>query len=86
MSMIDWDNLGCTLECQHLHNKVRLVKFMHNWLNTGYKKKIFDENAVDGCPVCQTTEETWTHLFQYQHEDALAIRTLAITMLKSELL
>eukprot|EP00957_Ditylum_brightwellii_P113598 8660665-Ditylum_brightwellii.AAC.1 len=73
MNMIDWNNLGCALECQHLHNKDRLVKFMHNWLNTGSQKKKIDENAVDDCPVCLTTEETWTHLFQCQHEDTLAI-------------
>eukprot|EP00957_Ditylum_brightwellii_P140079 10673679-Ditylum_brightwellii.AAC.1 len=86
MNKIAWDNLGSALECQHLHNKVRLVKFIHNWLNTGYQKKKFDENAVDGCPVCQTTEEIWMYLFQCQHEDAIAIQTLAITMFKSELL
>eukprot|EP00957_Ditylum_brightwellii_P200130 15256622-Ditylum_brightwellii.AAC.1 len=73
MNVIDWNNLGCALEHQHLHNKVGLVKCMHNWLNTGYQKKKFDENADDDCPVCQTTEETWAYLFQCQHEYALAI-------------
>eukprot|EP00957_Ditylum_brightwellii_P014851 1119610-Ditylum_brightwellii.AAC.1 len=62
--MIDWDNLGCVLERQHLHTKIRLVTFVHNWLNTGYQKKKIDENAADECPVCLTMEETWTHLFQ----------------------
>eukprot|EP00957_Ditylum_brightwellii_P177548 13523605-Ditylum_brightwellii.AAC.2 len=61
--MINWVNLGCTLEHQHLHNKVRLVKCMHNWLNTGSQKKKIDENAVNYCPVFLTTEEMWMHLF-----------------------
>eukprot|EP00957_Ditylum_brightwellii_P091343 6954538-Ditylum_brightwellii.AAC.1 len=39
MNQIDWDNLGITLEQQQLFNKVRLVKFVHNWLNTGHQKK-----------------------------------------------
>eukprot|EP00957_Ditylum_brightwellii_P005247 400363-Ditylum_brightwellii.AAC.1 len=49
--MIDWNNLGCALELQHLHNKVRLVKFMHNWLNTGSQKKKIDKNGVADCPA-----------------------------------
>eukprot|EP00957_Ditylum_brightwellii_P156217 11890426-Ditylum_brightwellii.AAC.1 len=47
MNKIHWDNLGITLERQQLFNKVRLVKFMHNWLNTGHQKKQIDKNAVD---------------------------------------
>eukprot|EP00957_Ditylum_brightwellii_P123717 9431816-Ditylum_brightwellii.AAC.1 len=39
MNKIDWDNLGIMLEGQQLFNKVQLVKFMHNCLNTGYQKK-----------------------------------------------
>eukprot|EP00957_Ditylum_brightwellii_P002371 181426-Ditylum_brightwellii.AAC.1 len=86
MNMTDWDNLGRALERQHLHTKIRLVKFMHNCLNTGYQKKKIDETAANECPVCLTTEETWMHLFQCQHVDAIAIRMLTITMFKSGLL
>eukprot|EP00957_Ditylum_brightwellii_P172750 13151300-Ditylum_brightwellii.AAC.1 len=59
---------------------------MHNWLNTGYQKKIIDENAVTDCPVCMSQEESWQHMFQCAHEDSVAIKTLAITTLKSELI
>eukprot|EP00957_Ditylum_brightwellii_P085760 6524266-Ditylum_brightwellii.AAC.1 len=82
MNMIDWDNLGCVLEHQHLHTKIRLVKCIHYWLNTGYQQKKIDENAANECPVCLTMEETWAHLFQYQHANAIAIRMLAITTFK----
>eukprot|EP00957_Ditylum_brightwellii_P111058 8469311-Ditylum_brightwellii.AAC.1 len=43
MNKIDWDNLGTMLERQQLFNKVRLVKFMRNWLNTGHQKKQIDK-------------------------------------------
>eukprot|EP00957_Ditylum_brightwellii_P048043 3648362-Ditylum_brightwellii.AAC.1 len=74
------------LEQQQLFNKVRLVKFMHKWLNTGHQKKQIDKNAVDACSICLDAEETWQHLFQRQHEDSIAIRTLALTLFKTELL
>eukprot|EP00957_Ditylum_brightwellii_P023773 1794170-Ditylum_brightwellii.AAC.1 len=86
MNKIDWDNLGTTLEHQQLFNKVRLVNFMHNWLNTDHQKKQIDKNAVDACPICLDAEETWQLLFQCQHKDSIAIRTLALTLFKSELL
>eukprot|EP00957_Ditylum_brightwellii_P209594 15362396-Ditylum_brightwellii.AAC.1 len=59
MNKIDWDNLRITLEQQQLFNKVRLVKFMHNWLNTGYQKKQINKNAVDTCPMCLDAKKTW---------------------------
>eukprot|EP00957_Ditylum_brightwellii_P003596 272474-Ditylum_brightwellii.AAC.1 len=86
MNKIDWDNLGIMLEQQQLFNKVRLVTFMHNWLNTGHHKKQIDKNAVDACPICLDVEETWRHLFQCQHEDSIMIRTFALTLFKSDLL
>eukprot|EP00957_Ditylum_brightwellii_P138706 10573028-Ditylum_brightwellii.AAC.1 len=86
MNKIDWDNLGTMLDWQQLSTKVRLVKFMNNWLNTGHQKQQIDENAVNACQICLDTEETWWHLFQCQHEDSIAIRTFALTILESELL
>eukprot|EP00957_Ditylum_brightwellii_P076016 5778353-Ditylum_brightwellii.AAC.1 len=59
MNKIDWNNLGITLEQQQLFNKVRLVKFMQNWLNTGHQKKQINKNAVDAYPICLDAEETW---------------------------
>eukprot|EP00957_Ditylum_brightwellii_P056198 4260187-Ditylum_brightwellii.AAC.1 len=59
---------------------------MHNWLNMGHQKKQIDKNAINACPICLETEETWRHLFQCQHEDSIAIRTLALILFKLELL
>eukprot|EP00957_Ditylum_brightwellii_P199774 15228895-Ditylum_brightwellii.AAC.1 len=59
---------------------------MHNWLNTGHQKKHIDKNVVNTCPICLDAEETWQHLFQHQHKDSIAIRTLALTLFKSDLL
>eukprot|EP00957_Ditylum_brightwellii_P111672 8517755-Ditylum_brightwellii.AAC.1 len=47
MNKIDWDKLGITLEQQQLFNKVGLVKFMRNWLNTGHQKKQIDKNVAN---------------------------------------
>eukprot|EP00957_Ditylum_brightwellii_P186302 14184628-Ditylum_brightwellii.AAC.1 len=65
---------------------MRLVNFMHNWLNMGHQKKEIDKNVVSACPVCLDAKETWQHLFQYQLKDSIAIRTLALTLFKWELL
>eukprot|EP00957_Ditylum_brightwellii_P075722 5754805-Ditylum_brightwellii.AAC.1 len=59
---------------------------MHNWLNMGHQKKQIDKNAVNACPICLDVEETWQHIFQCQHKDSIAIKTLALTLFKSELL
>eukprot|EP00957_Ditylum_brightwellii_P176507 13442382-Ditylum_brightwellii.AAC.1 len=77
--MIDWDNLGQSLESQKLHIQIRLVKFMNVWLNTGTQKRKFYEEAVISCPTCCADTETWQNLFQRQHADTVAVRTLALT-------
>eukprot|EP00957_Ditylum_brightwellii_P028253 2133932-Ditylum_brightwellii.AAC.1 len=35
---------------------------------------------------CLSKEETWEHLFQCRHDDAIAIKVLALTQLKSNLI
>eukprot|EP00957_Ditylum_brightwellii_P027863 2105611-Ditylum_brightwellii.AAC.1 len=57
MNKIDWENHGTALGHQQLFIKVRLVKFMNNWLNTGHQKKLMDDNAVHACSICLDTEE-----------------------------
>eukprot|EP00957_Ditylum_brightwellii_P053749 4071928-Ditylum_brightwellii.AAC.1 len=59
---------------------------MHNWLNTGHQKKKINENDVADCPVCGSQEESWQHLFQCTHVNSLAIKTLALTAFKSEVI
>eukprot|EP00957_Ditylum_brightwellii_P165962 12635981-Ditylum_brightwellii.AAC.1 len=59
---------------------------MHNWLNTGHQKKKINESAVADCPVCGSQEESWQHLFWCTHADSVAIKTLAFTAFKSELI
>eukprot|EP00957_Ditylum_brightwellii_P108377 8267823-Ditylum_brightwellii.AAC.1 len=86
MNKFDWENLGTAYERQQLFAKVRQVKPMHNWLNTGYQKKKINENAVADCPVCVSQEESWQHLFQYTHANSVAIKTFALTAFKSELI
>eukprot|EP00957_Ditylum_brightwellii_P065418 4962527-Ditylum_brightwellii.AAC.1 len=59
---------------------------MHNWLNTGMQKQNFYKDAVADCPICCTENETWTHMFQCPHDDAISLRSLALTKFKSALI
>eukprot|EP00957_Ditylum_brightwellii_P094031 7159489-Ditylum_brightwellii.AAC.1 len=59
---------------------------MHDWLNTGHQKQISNKDTVTDCPVCNETKETWTHMFQCQHKNSIAIQTLAVTTFRSTLL
>eukprot|EP00957_Ditylum_brightwellii_P210249 15364735-Ditylum_brightwellii.AAC.1 len=86
MTLIDWDNLRAALERQRLRTKVRLVKFMHNWLNMGHQKQKCNEDVVGDCPICHATKETWTHLFQCSNDDSIAIHALAIRKFWSKLI
>eukprot|EP00957_Ditylum_brightwellii_P023101 1742893-Ditylum_brightwellii.AAC.1 len=52
---------------------------MHNWLNTGTQKQKFHKEAVANCPICCAENETWMRMFQCPHEDAITLRSLAIT-------
>eukprot|EP00957_Ditylum_brightwellii_P181527 13827728-Ditylum_brightwellii.AAC.1 len=67
-----------TLAKQHLFNKVRLVKFMHNWLHVGRWKNLINQTDLGNCPVCSKSHKTWQYLFHCQHPDSLAIRSLAL--------
>eukprot|EP00957_Ditylum_brightwellii_P175622 13371562-Ditylum_brightwellii.AAC.1 len=86
MDKIDWNQLGNALEHQKLHTQVQLVKFVHNWLNTGTQKQKFYEDAVTDCPNCCTENGTWMHMFQYPHDDAISLQSLALTKFKSLLI
>eukprot|EP00957_Ditylum_brightwellii_P027408 2072258-Ditylum_brightwellii.AAC.1 len=86
MEEIEWDRLGNALERQKLHTQIQLIKFMHNWLNTGMQKQKFYKDAVAGCPICCAENETWTHMFQCPHDNALSLRSLALTKFKSSLI
>eukprot|EP00957_Ditylum_brightwellii_P049721 3770534-Ditylum_brightwellii.AAC.1 len=59
---------------------------MNNWLNTGTQKRKFYEEAVMSCHICCADIETWQHLFQCQHTDTVAVRTLAVTKFRSTLI
>eukprot|EP00957_Ditylum_brightwellii_P155071 11804033-Ditylum_brightwellii.AAC.1 len=86
MDDIDWVRLGIAPEHQTLHTQIWLIKFMHNWLNTGSQKQKFHEDTVADCPVCCAEDEMWMHMFQCPHNDAILLRSLALTKFKSSLI
>eukprot|EP00957_Ditylum_brightwellii_P064831 4918464-Ditylum_brightwellii.AAC.2 len=59
---------------------------MHNWLNTDTQKQKFHEEAVADCPIYCVENETWMHMFQCPHKDAIMLRSLAITKFKLSLI
>eukprot|EP00957_Ditylum_brightwellii_P184683 14065493-Ditylum_brightwellii.AAC.1 len=61
MDEIDWENLGKALAAQKLNTQILIIKFMHNWMNTGTQKQKFYKDAVMLCPICCSETETWQH-------------------------
>eukprot|EP00957_Ditylum_brightwellii_P062765 4763391-Ditylum_brightwellii.AAC.1 len=85
MESVAWGLLGKSLQWQCHNNQIQLIKFMHNWLNTGAQKQEFDEHAANCCPVCGTATETWEHLFQCDHDNKMAMKLLSLTRCKINL-
>ena len=86
MKWIKWNNLGAAYDHQELYTKVHLSTLMHNWLNIGHQKQKFYDNAVSVCPICNATKETWEHIFQCEHDDAITLCTVSHTQFKSDLI
>eukprot|EP00957_Ditylum_brightwellii_P090403 6884629-Ditylum_brightwellii.AAC.1 len=59
---------------------------MHNWLNIGQQKQKVYKDAVAVCPICQANNETWQHMFQFDHDNSKMIQTFALIQFKSDLL
>ena len=85
MDQIDWDTHGKALQRQPTMLRIRLIKFLHNWLNTGEQKVRINSNAVGDCPICGKEEESWMHLLKCEHIKAVTTRTAAVTKLKGDL-
>eukprot|EP00957_Ditylum_brightwellii_P128268 9782886-Ditylum_brightwellii.AAC.1 len=71
---IQWQALGSVFESLTLPNKIRSLKFQHNWLPTGIRKKKWDLTALAICPICADKEEDWEHLFKCKHDSACTSR------------
>eukprot|EP00957_Ditylum_brightwellii_P145367 11070403-Ditylum_brightwellii.AAC.1 len=50
------------------------------------QKQKFYKDAVADCPICCTESKTWTHMFQCPHDDAISLRSLALTKFKLSLI
>eukprot|EP00957_Ditylum_brightwellii_P176782 13466444-Ditylum_brightwellii.AAC.1 len=83
---IDWDNLGKALAAQKLNTQMQIIKFMHNWLNTGTQKQKFYKDAIMSCPVFCLETEKWQHMFNCKHEGSTTLCTLALTKFNSALI
>eukprot|EP00957_Ditylum_brightwellii_P029919 2264243-Ditylum_brightwellii.AAC.1 len=50
------------------------------------QKQKFYKDAVADCSICCAENETWMHMFQCPHDNAISLRSLALTELKSALI
>ena len=70
--LVDWDALESALSKEPLSQRVRLIKFMHEWLPTMKRQHRYKMSATALCPVCKKRIETQTHFFRCKHPDSLA--------------
>eukprot|EP00957_Ditylum_brightwellii_P191324 14567537-Ditylum_brightwellii.AAC.2 len=68
MNQVQWAAIGSMVDSISLFNKVRALKFQHNWLSR--KKHLHTFYPLDSslCPICTAANEDWLHLFQCKHE------------------
>eukprot|EP00957_Ditylum_brightwellii_P058165 4410950-Ditylum_brightwellii.AAC.1 len=77
--------MGHAFDALTLYNKIRVLKFQHNWTPTAARLgKLYPGDSCI-CPVCAQKEETWEHLYQCEHDTAGSSRLHMIGKLKSSL-
>eukprot|EP00957_Ditylum_brightwellii_P100253 7639665-Ditylum_brightwellii.AAC.1 len=66
--------MGLVFESLTLYNKVRVLKFQHNWLPTAEQLGKFYHRETKLCPICAQHSKTWQHLFQCKQDTARLAR------------
>ena len=61
---INWQAAGTAFAKRPLNSRIRLTKYMHNWLPLGETMKRIDPNSPTTCPSCKTVEETTDHIMR----------------------
>eukprot|EP00957_Ditylum_brightwellii_P187849 14302654-Ditylum_brightwellii.AAC.1 len=70
MDWVQWFALGNAFDDLSLYNKIRVLKFQHNWLPTAKWLQRLYRTESAACPVCAKEVETWKHMFQCKHDTA----------------
>lgn len=60
---IAWEAIRPTLNAMSLEKQIVMTKMMFQWIDTGERRKIIEENTSDTCPYCSETE-TYQHVFK----------------------
>ena len=84
-SSADWKGLKWGFLSLGLLKRVKTLKSMHGWLNTGSQKSKTSPDAVESrkCPRCLEPSETQEHLLQCRHAGAhKKRRDLVLPMMK----
>eukprot|EP00957_Ditylum_brightwellii_P152466 11606239-Ditylum_brightwellii.AAC.1 len=83
---VNWKAHSDAFESLTLKNKMRITKYLHNWLYIGEKKQTFNASNTAKCPVCTTVDKEWRRLFQCTHETFKASRLHMYAKLCSDLM
>lgn len=59
---INWHAAGTAFTKRSLNSRIRLTKYIHNWLPLGENMTRIDPEASSICPSCNTIEETTDHI------------------------
>eukprot|EP00957_Ditylum_brightwellii_P165687 12613377-Ditylum_brightwellii.AAC.1 len=74
IELVQWTALGRAFDGLSSYNKIRVLKFQHNWLPTAKRLHELYLSKLTLCPVCTKEEETWEHMFQCKHNTACTAR------------
>eukprot|EP00957_Ditylum_brightwellii_P202085 15328509-Ditylum_brightwellii.AAC.2 len=85
-STVQWSAIDAAFNYLTLLNKVRAIKFQHNWLPIGTWMKKLSPSKSSCCPICTSHEEDWEHMFQCSHELACSACTHMYAKLHIELM
>eukprot|EP00957_Ditylum_brightwellii_P129062 9844879-Ditylum_brightwellii.AAC.1 len=83
---VQWATVEASFHDLTLLNKVRVLKFQHNWLQTGARTHKFNPKESAQCLICTTAVEDWVHLFQCSHDLACKSQTHMFAKLWSYLM
>eukprot|EP00957_Ditylum_brightwellii_P002631 202265-Ditylum_brightwellii.AAC.1 len=68
INLVQWLTVNAAFTDLTLLNKISVLKFQHNWLQTGKCTKEFRPGKSSTCHVCTAAAEDWEHLFHCSHD------------------
>jgi hypothetical protein len=83
-NLIQWDAHEKAFKNLPRHKKIAMAKLIHNLVNTNLQnQKFYGKSPL--CPSCQTSEETWAHVFTCGSKGSIESRIIALQVLQKDL-